>query len=222
QSFDVDPNGRGAFGQNWFNAAGRVTIVSLAVGVHLIVPHAATEAAAQAQPFVEDGTWIWENTVAHEGREVTFRLEGTPEGTEIDWRMLISADDLGGADYDAFELYNGTTSLDGKSGTWRLYYDIEGERTEVLDADFDVTSETVRELTYSVPHTNPNPDAHGSSVRYAADGADRLFDWHQEMEDLDHLIAWDAVTKAGSIIATDYNGGARACWDEHLEDVPCE
>src|SRR5690606_16347802 len=125
QSFDVDPNGRSAFGQNWFNAAGRVTIVSLAIGVHLIVPHAATEAATQVQPYVEDGTWIWENTVTHEGRTVTFRLEGTPEGTEIDWRMLISADDLGGADYDAFELYNGTTSLDGKSGTWRLYYDIE-------------------------------------------------------------------------------------------------
>jgi hypothetical protein len=190
--------------------------------VHLIVPSAVTNAAGQADPYVENGTWIWENTVPVNGTPVTLRLEATPDGTEIDWRMFVSADGLNGADYETFELYNATTALDGKSGTWSLYYDIEGTRTRVLDADFVVTSTNVRELTFTVPETNPNPDARGSTVRYAGDGTDRFFDWHQEPEDYDHLIDWSATMSAGSITADNYNGGQRACWDEFLQDVACE
>jgi hypothetical protein len=139
--------------------------------------------------------------------------------------MFISADDLGGAadaDYDAFELYNATTSLDGKSGSWRLYYEVEGERTEVLDAEFEVTSETEREITFTVPPSNPDPGAVGETVRYHSEGDARLFDWHQEPEDNDHLVEWSASTGAGSITADDYNDGERACWDENLDDVPCD
>jgi hypothetical protein len=221
-SFEDGQTLRGAFGQNWLNAYGRVSIVSLAVGVHLVIPHVVTAAAVQADPYVEDGTWIWENTEIVHGRDVTFRLEATPDGEEIAWRMLISASSLEGADYDAFELYNATTTLDGRAGTWRLFYDIEGERTEVLDAEFEVTSAAQREITFIVPETNPNPDARGETIRYYANGDARLFDWHQEPEDYDHLVEWDEATKAGSITADDYNGGEPACWDEDLEDVPCE
>src|SRR5690606_15130819 len=128
--------------------------------------------------------------------------------------------DLNSESYDAFELYDATTTLDGKSGTWRLYYKIDGVRTEVLDAEFDVTSEAVREITFIVPETIP--DAGSSTVHYAADGDARLFDWHQEPEDFDHLIEWDEETKAGSITATNYLDGERYCWDENLEDVACE
>lgn len=213
-------NARGAFGQNWLNAYTRVVIVSGAVGVHLFTPALVTAAAVQADPYVEDGTWIWENTMTINTSEVTFRLEGTPDGTEIAWRMLISSDDLNSESYDAFELYDATTTLDGKSGTWRLYYKIDGVRTEVLDAEFDVTSEAVREITFIVPETIP--DAGSSTVHYAADGDARLFDWHQEPEDFDHLIEWDEETKAGSITATNYLDGERYCWDENLEDVACE
>jgi hypothetical protein len=85
-----------------------------------------------------------------------------------------------------------------------------------------VTDADTGEITYTVPETNPNPDARGSTVHYSADGDDRHFDWHQEPEDYDHLVAWDAATEAGSITATNYNNGVEACWDENLEDVPCE
>ena len=209
--------------ENWANGAFRVGVVTLAVGVHLVIPSAATHAATQAEPVVVDGTWIWENTVPIDGTPVTFRLEGTPEGQEIDWRMLISSDqDIHGEQYDAFELYNATTALDGRTGRWQLYYRIDEVRTHVLTADFDVDSEDVREITFTVPETNPNPDARGSTVLYGHDGSARMFDWHQEPEDRDHLVEWSAATHAGSITATDYNGGVRACWDAGLQDAPCE
>jgi hypothetical protein len=208
--------------ENWANGASRVGVVTLAVGVHLVMPALATHAATQADPVVVDGTWIWENTIPIEGTPVTFRLEGTPEGQETDWRMLISSDEaIDGAAYDGFELYNATTTLDGRAGHWRLYYLIEDVRTHVLSADFDVDSDDVREITFTVPETNPNPDARGSTVLYDHNGDARQFDWHQEPEDFDHLVEWSESTHAGSITATNYNGGVRACWDTALQNVEC-
>ncbi len=208
--------------ENWANGAFRVSVVTLAVGVHLIIPSAATHAATEAEPVVVNGTWVWENTVPIDGNPVTFRLEGTPEGQEIDWRMLISSNQpIDGEEYESFELYNGTTTLDGRTGHWQLYYPIEDVRTHVLSADFDVDSETVREITFSVPETNPNPDARGSTVFYSRAGDARTFDWHQEPEDFDHLVEWSAASHVGSITATNYNGGVRACWDDDLQDTPC-
>jgi hypothetical protein len=217
------PEAAGGGGANWTNAALRVGVVTLAVGAHLFIPAAATSAATQDEPTVVDGTWIWENTVPINNVPVTFRLEGTPAGQEITWRMLISANQaIDGAIYDEFELYDATTTLDGRTGDWRLYYLIEDVRTHVLSADFDVDSEQVADVTYSIPDTNPNTGARGSTVLYARDGEARTFDWHQEPEDFDHLVQWSAATNAGSLTATNYNGGERACWDASLADVPCE
>jgi hypothetical protein len=212
---------QGQFGDNWLNASLRVGFVSLAVGVHLIVPSVATAAATQADPYVEDGTWIWEDDVVINTSEVTFRLEGTPDGTETEWQMIISSANLGGVAYDAFTLYEATTALDGESGTWRLFYEIEGERTEVLDAEFDAGGDE-DELTFTVPETNPNVEARGSTVHYGAHGDALHFEWHEEAADNEHLVEWSASTGAGSITATNYNDGERACWDENLEDVPCD
>ena len=61
----------------------------------------------------------------------------------------------------------------------------------------------------------------GDAVEYGRDGVARSFDWTQVAEGFDHLIEWDDTTQAGSITATNYNGGVRACWNEVLEDVAC-
>ena len=219
---EADGNARLIPGENFLNAYARVVLVSIGVGIHLVIPAAATEAATDEDPFVESGTWIWENSVDIEGNDIDFRLEATPDGTEIDWRMIVTSEEpIDGQVYDDFVLYEATTSLNGREGTWSLYYLIEGERVRVLDADFAVSSESVREITFTVSETNPDPETRGSSVRYARDGNYRLFDWHQKPEEFDHLVEWDIETKAGAITATNYNDGQQACWDEQLEDVAC-
>ena len=198
-----------------------VAIVTAAVGLNLIVPSAATQAATQATPFVENGVWIWQNTVPINGENVTFRLEADPAGTEIDWQMIISAAYLNGETYDEFTLYTATTAINGRSGDWSLFYRIDGQSTRVLDAVYDETSSTARELTFSVPETNPDEDARGATVFYMADGDMRLFDFQEPTPNQNHLVEWDAVTHAGFIEAYDYNGGNRACWDENLNNVDC-
>lgn len=209
-------------GEHFVQAAARVGIVSSVIGVWLAIPAAVTDAATDVEPVVESGTWIWENAVPVHGTTFSLRLEGTPEGSSVDWAMFVSADrPVNGQTYDDFALYTATTSLDGREGTWRLFAFDGGTRTRVLDADYTVTSATVSEITYTIPDTNPNAAARGSSVRYAANGPDRLFDWHQEPEDFDHLVGWSAAARGGFLEATNYNGGLRACWDAQLDDAPC-
>ena len=199
----------------------RVAIVSAAVGFHLLLPSAATGAATQVAPTVENGTWIWENTVNVNDSNVTFRLEGTPSGSSVDWQMFVSSGNFGGEAYDDFVLYTATTQINGQMGNWSLYYNIQGQRTRVLDAVYDETSSTARELTFSIPDTNPNQDAHGASVYYMADASGRVFDYQEPTPGQNHLIEWDAVTAAGSITAWDYNNGDQACWDSNLDNTPC-
>ncbi len=208
-------------GANYTRAYATVLLVNLAVGVHLVVPSAATGAAASDTPHVENGTWIWEGRMTvFINNVVDVRLEGTPNGSVVDWEMFITSDNLLGRVYDDFVLYTATTQIGGGMSTWSLYYDIDGlGRTRVLDADHLQTG-AQNELTFSVPDSNPNVDARGDSVYYLADGNERVFD-HVVGPGQNRLIEWDAATSVGSITAFDYNDGERYCWDSNLDDAPC-
>lgn len=212
-SFEADAPTALTAGPNYTNAALRVGIVSTIIGANLILPSAATHAATRTEPYVEDGVWVWESTFQQGADPVTFRLEGEPIGREVRWRLGITNDEL-----DDFTLYTARTDFDGETGDWQLFYEIDGERTEVLRADFVVEDADTRELAFSIP---PGRDAAGSSVLYVHDDGLRVFDWHEEPADLDHYVQWDAVTGVGYIEADNYRNGERGCWDGSLEDVDC-
>ncbi len=106
-------------------------------------------------------------------------------------------------------------SLDGRTGSWRLFYpDAPGG---ALTADFDVRSAR-KTITFGVP---AGRDGAGSSVRYESQGSERLVDWTREPENGRAIVEWDATTGAGALRADDYNGGARACWNAQRQDVAC-
>ena len=204
------------------NAAFRVWPVSLLVKANLLIPSAVTATALQTDPVIEEGTWVWEATADTLNQDVSFRLEGTPDGDSVFWSMSVTAPNPEqGQALDNFELYTAQTALDGSSGSWSLYYNLDGERTRVLDADFTVTSDTEKEVTFSVPATAENNA--GDSVRYAVDGTQRTFEWTR-VDDTGNtivVVTWDAETKAGSIVAPNYNSGEVACWDGSFQNVAC-
>lgn len=204
------------------HAALRVWPVSLLVKANLILPAAVTAGALQADPVGEDGMWVWTATADTLSQNVTFRLEGTPDGDAVMWSMKVTAPHPEqGQTLDDFELYTAQTALDGSSGSWSLFYRLDGERMRVLDADFTVASDTQKEITFRVPET---ADEHaGDNVRYAVNGAQRIFEWTR-VEDTDDTVVtvmWNAETKAGSIVAPGYNGGEKACWNEAFKNVTC-
>lgn len=212
----------GARGAHHTRAYATVLLVNLAVGVHLVLPLAATNSAGQDTPHVEDGTWIWENSLTVGSSVVDVRLEAVASGSTVNWEMFISSDNVAGQAYDNFSLYTAETQIGGETGFWSLFYNIEGQgRTRVLDADYE-RDETQHRLTFSIPDTNPNEEAHGASVYYIADGNAREFDYQEPTPSQNHFIEWNAATKAGSITAWNYNSGLRACWDENLDNVECD
>ena len=215
----LDNGARLAAGEHFLNAAGRYVVVSAVIGVNLAIPAAVTAEATRAEPFVEDGTWIWERTSRIDASDVTFRLEGTPDGQTVDWRLrIVAVDGETGRIEEDLDLYTATTSLDGRRGDWRLHYVIDGAPTTVLAADFEVRAEDDREVTFRVPEGR---DAGGSSVLYRVDGPSQVFDWLRQPEDVRTRVEWDRETLVGFLEADDYNDGARSCWDADLDDAAC-
>lgn len=210
-----EANARVAAGPHFINAAARVGIVSTVVGLHLVVPEAATRAATQVDPVAgEDGeTFVWENTVDVLGDDIEIRLLAGASDSRVDWTLTAentSSDDGSGS----FTYYTASTSFDGKEGTWRLFSpSVEGA---VLTAAFEV--DDTPEITFAVPEGRPEA---GASVRYESDGTMRTFDFVGANGGRT-LVEWDAETRAGFIEADGYNGGARACWSAGLDNVACE
>ncbi len=197
----------------------RVWPVSTIISVHLITPVAVTVAALQDdQPEFRNGVWEWSTSTIINGQDVEFTLRGDPEGSRVDWSMFITASNLLGVTYDEFELYTAQTDVSAQTGSWQLFYRLNGTRTNVLNADFAINGDNAKEITYSIPSAQPHG---GTAVTYETDGDDRSFFWDQVTEGFLHDVAWDAATQAGSITATNYNGGEQGCWDENLDDVDC-
>ncbi len=207
-----DDGARVNAGANYLNAAARVGIVSTVVGLNLALPVAATNAVTQDDPTLDpDGDFVWRATVDVFGTPVALRLKGALTGDGVDWR-LVTAEDTD----EPFTYYTATTSLDGETGSWRLF--TPDEDGAVLTATFDVRDLDDREVTFRIPDGRDNGR---SSVRYATDGTEQAFDWVDQPEGDRALIVWDLETRAGSITADTYNGGDRACWDDDLRDVDC-
>jgi len=206
---------------NFVAAALRVWPVSIVVGANLIVPAAVTAAALEDTPEFVDGAWEWISTASVEGSDVGFNLTARPDGSYLDWSMVIDGIDPETQEvYDSFELYTARTLFGEQTGGWDLYYRIGDVKTNVLSADFDVNdSDGMTSVTYTVPSTAAEHT--GDSVTYEASGDSRRFAWHQVAESIDHEVTWNAVTHEGSIEATNYNGGVMACWDTTLEDTAC-
>lgn len=207
-----------AVGLHFAAAALRVWPVSLIVGANLIIPVAVTGAALQADPERNGNTWTWASTTVVNGQDVTFALAATVQGAAVRWSARVSLSD-GQQTLDDFELYTALTDLASQTGSWQLYYRIDGERRNVLNADFSVSGEMESTITYSIP-ASAERNA-GDAVRYEVEGAERVFFWTQVDEGQDHLVTWDAATRTGSITATNYNDGQKACWDENLDDDAC-
>ena len=224
-AFEVDmfeqPASKSNPGQHLTAALLRYVPVSLTLGVqYLLIPKIVTEGATMAEPVSVDGAWVW--TMEKETAQGPFAVEltGRPDDGSIDWTMVISANNPYTGNIEDFVLYRGRTSDDGKEGSWELYYPIDGESANVLDAEFLIESPVEKQITFTVPPSAPQYA--GYEVRYARDDNDRIFYWYQLDTGAEHTLTWNPVTGLGSIQSTNYKDGERYCWDAGGSDVECD
>lgn len=205
---------------NFTAAALRVWPVSLLMTANLIIPSVATSAALQADPVFQGDVWEWSSTANANGQSVGFVLSADRNGGSTDWRMRISmTDPVTSDELVDFELFTAQTSNNGQTGSWNLFYYLNGASQNVLDAEYVITSDTEKYITFSIPESAAQNA--GDSVRYEENGDERTFIWQQVGQGISHTVTWNHVTKEGSIIATNYNNGELSCWDADFEDVAC-
>jgi len=218
---DENPAVQPKAGTNVAVAATSVGVLSTVIAANLVIPRAVTAAALEAEPTVEDGTWIWRSSTRAEGTAVEFRLEGTPDGDRVRWRMFVTATNPNGTpSLDTFELYTAETLLNSEVGRWSLYYPIEGERRNVLDASYDLEGNR-DEVRFTVAD-GARRDV-GDTVLYTEESTTRSVVYTQVEPEREAIIEWDAETKAGFIQAPNYRDGVTSCWGPapELANVEC-
>lgn len=209
-----------AAGINFTAAALRVWPVSILLAANLVIPSALTTSALQVDPTQEDGTWVWVASAAVGAATASYTLSGTRRDGGTDWSMRVTMTGAGVQEpLNDFELFSARTTDNGASGSWDLFYPIEGTSTNVLSADYAVASATEKSITFNIPATAE--ENAGDSVEYAENGDTRTFDWQQVGASLQHVVRWNALDQSGSIAATNFNNGAEACWDANLDDTAC-
>ncbi|MEZ4703038.1 MAG: hypothetical protein R2834_22090 [Rhodothermales bacterium] len=209
-----------AAGLNFTAAALRVWPVSLVLSANLVIPVALTNSAIQTDPTADDGSWVWSSSVTASGVSAAYSLTGSRRDDGTDWSMRVTMNDPSSSTpLEDFELFTGRTTDNGASGSWELYYPVDGTSTNVLSASYEITSDTEKSITFTIP-ASAEVNA-GDSVEYTESGDERTFDWQQVGSGVRHLVLWNGSDQSGSITATNFNGGVQACWDSNLSDTAC-
>ena len=209
-----------AVGLNFTAAALRVWPVSGILTASIWIPAALTNAALQAEPVFEDGSWIWAASATPGGISATYSLTGIRSDGGTDWSMRVTMQNPSSETaLDDFELFTGRTTDSGLSGSWSLFLPGDSAAVNVLNAEYSISDETEKRITFSIPGTAG--DHGGDTVEYVTNGDDRTFTWDQQSAGVNHLVTWNHATNEGSITASNFRSGATSCWDDELNDTPC-
>jgi len=216
--FSQNRSGTTAVGTHAMITKMRIWPVTTALASHLTLPVATTKAALGESPVVEGGAWVWKATTPVDGEDVAVALSGAPRGDRVEWTMRIT--NAAVDDDSTFVLYTANTTFDGTSGSWQLFAPAEDTTQNVLDATFEIEKkEEKKEITFQIPETAREHAGH--TIVYVQHGDRRSLQWMQVEEAREHTVVWNAKTHAGSITATNYNDGQKACWGEELRNVEC-
>lgn len=204
---------------NWFNAAVRVLFLDVALDAALHVPATAFAVAIHQEPVLEeDETFLWSYDFTDEdGEDYAIRLRGRLDGVHVDWEMRVSA--TGETPLDDAVWFVGESSLLEDSGYW-IFLDPLGDGEDVARVEWTDRGPTDRHLRFE--NVDANGEDLGDFVTYDVDGAQVNVVFHDDGEDLNTVIQWNAITGRGSIVAPDYNDGEQACWGPDLRDTECE
>jgi len=199
-------------------AAVSVGLAQLATVLHLAVPTAVFAAAANNTPsFEEDGRWHWRYTASDAGQLWTAHLSGSVVGSEVVWDMRITSPQHSPA-LDEFLWYGGSSRTDRSRGNW-YFNDPARAPSAVQLATLDWTHESA--FIHGVTITATGGPGAGDILTADHNGSERLVTWSDASTGGTVEISWDVSTGAGYIIATNYNGGVKSCWDGLQNDVPC-
>lgn len=203
---------------NFGNAAIRVLAAQVATVVGLAVPVATFAAAANSTPtFEDDDRWHWRFVTVQGGHTHTAHLSGAVQGSTVGWDMRITSP-THAPPLDEFMWYSGQGRLDRTTGTWTFYDPATpASPNAALRIDWAHVSATKNGWEATALSGAANGDVFTASV----DGDDQMITYRDASEQAFMEIYWNAADGSGYLIAPQYNGGVKACWDTNQQDAAC-
>ena len=175
----------------------------------------------QMAPSRDGDDFVWKATTESRGQSVDFELVATLASTDVvDWFLNVTTQD-GEPALDDFEIVRARTLTNGTLGEWNHFAMVNGVRTLIFRGQYGAVGFD-RFVGVSAEDTVDLAIA-GDSLEYSEFTGDvREFLWFDGDRENWLVVQWRASTKAGWLLATDYNEQMPACWDSSLADVDCE
>ncbi len=204
---------------HYIQAVFRAGIIKKVIDTNLLTPKNLLMAAGDTVAQLNDKQqWEWNYSYTANTGDFAVRLVAERVASSIvNWSFFVTADHL---ELENHLLFGGTTKNGGQQGTWTHNSLQDPENAQQLsEINWSIPEEEQVELRLDI--FSDRSVAAGSYIDYSVDGADKSVEYYDAGEDTITIIAWNADTKAGSVIAPDINSGEKACWDEQQENVSC-
>jgi len=205
--------------ENFGRAVVTGIVLKSIVEVNVAIPRALLTAANNSDAELnENEEWEW--SFSRTERDTSFDVRLLASRTEqdsVNWSFYVTNPDL---ELDNQLFFDGTTNANGTEGVW-AYYSIEntGSQEQVSHLNWAINVENDIELRLEV--TSDRHGNQGDYIDYTYEDSLKTVVYYDNSEDAETEIQYNVNTKAGYIIAPNYNNGEKACWDENLQDVTC-
>jgi len=198
-----------ALGMTYWN-----TVIALNIAVPTASFYEAFNHKAVYSSKTKDYVWSYDVTVL--GIKYTANLHGKVNGSEVEWKMLISQQ--GG--FQNFEWYTGTSKVDGTGGQWKLNKGANSGSTTYLVIDWTKTSDAIHSTKFTL--SDANDANYGSYIDYKTTN-EVEFNGHYDIYDgakkeLTQIL-WNTADKHGKVINA---ANQSYCWDSATNDVTCQ
>jgi hypothetical protein len=209
--------GKTAFAKaNFINAYVRVVVINALTHLVLTPPVTAFAVALHTIPSPQpDGSWLWVYTWVNGEEEAQIRLRGRETADGVAWELRVTALS-NDPPFDDVLWFEGTTRFAGAEGRWTFHDPELAGNPGVADLTWGVDADG-EFLTLECTHG----DDAGDRLTYRHDAPDCAVLFHEAGQEGDWDIRWNENDGTGSLMVPDYNGGARACWDENQNDTVC-
>jgi len=217
---------KGTQNSNWEFAASAAMLWKTIIYSTLAIPVFSFQKAIEQQNpvYLDDQTWQWSANATVLGKTYTARLTGQIAQSNVVWKMYISQDGIGG--FTDFVWFEGTSTLDGTSGQWKLY---ESPTTplEIVRIDWTVTGDIIGSVKYTF--TKAGNAFANSYIEYgltanALNSYYTIYYFNSQFEQFfDMNVEWSSTLKNGRVKCLTFFGTSDwYCWDGNYLNVTCQ
>jgi predicted small lipoprotein YifL len=209
---------------NWTVAATVAGVWNTILVTNLAIPVAAFNAAIENKAsYLENKKWQWSYSVNVLAATYKARLTGQLLTDEVKWEMYISKE--GVQPFAEFKWFEGTTSLDGKSGQWILTQS-QAEQVPMLQIDWEKTGSEIGSVIYTYIKTGEAfKDSYIEYGKTTGD-LDAFYNVHfwetNRAKFVDVNIKWSTTLYNGRVKSLEYFQNENwHCWDGNGNDTDC-